>query len=64
MKKKRNLSYNQILLLLTAALIAVMLGSATLGRYPIGLKELGGILAARLWDLEPYSTITSPPARF
>ena len=58
MKKKRTLSYNQILLLLTAALIAVMLGSVTLGRYPIGLKELGGILVSRIWDMEPFWTKT------
>ena len=58
MKKKQRLTYNQILLVLTAALLAVMLGSVALGRYPIGLKELGGILAARLWDLEPFWTKT------
>ena len=58
MKKKRNLSYNQILLLLTAALVAVMLGSVTLGRYPIGLKELGGILASRVWNIVPFWTKT------
>ena len=58
MKKKQRLTYNQILLVLTAALLAVMLGSVTLGRYPIGLKELGGILGARLWDLEPFWTKT------
>ena len=58
MKKKRTLSYNQIFLLLTAALIAVMLGSVTLGRYPIGLKELGGILVSRIWDMEPFWTKT------
>ena len=58
MKKKQRLTYNQILLVLTAALLAVMLGSVILGRYPIGLKELGGILAARLWDLEPFWTKT------
>ena len=48
MKMKKRLTYNQILLLLAAALIAVMIGSVTLGRYPIGLKELGGILVSRV----------------
>lgn len=58
MKKKQTLAYNQILLLLAAALIAVILGSVTLGRYPIGLKELGGILASRFVPVEPFWTKT------
>ena len=58
MKKKQNLTYNQIILLLAAALIAVMLGSVTLGRYPIGLKELSGILASKVWNIEPFWTKT------
>ena len=58
MKKKHSLTYSQILLLLAAALIAVMLGSVALGRYPIGLKELGGILASRIWSIEPFWTKT------
>ena len=58
MMKKTTLSYNQILVLLAAGLIALLLGSVTLGRYPIGLKELGGILAARFWDIEPFWTKT------
>ena len=41
MQKKHSLTYNRILLLLAVSLIAVMLGSVTRGRYPIGLKELG-----------------------
>ena len=56
--KKPNLTYNQILLLLAAGLLAAIVGSVTLGRYPIGLKELGGILASRLWDIEPFWTRT------
>ena len=56
--KKHNLTYNQILLLLAVSLIALMLGSVTLGRYPIGLKELGGILASRVWDVELFWTKT------
>ena len=58
MKKKHRLTYNQILLLLAAGLLAAVVGSVTLGRYPIGLKELGGILASRLWDIEPFWTKT------
>jgi len=58
MKKKPMLSYNQILLLLAASLLALMLGSVTLGRYPIGLKELWGILFSRFRDTEPFWTKT------
>ena len=58
MDKKPLLSYNQILILLAASLAAAMIGSVTLGRYPIGLKELGGILASRFWELEPFWTKT------
>ena len=56
--KKPNLTYNQILLLLAAGLLGAMVGSVTLGRYPIGLKELGGILVSRVWDMEPFWTKT------
>ena len=52
--KKRTLSYRQILLLLAMILIAVMLGSVTLGRYPIGPRELVGILASRVCKIEPF----------
>mgnify|MGYP003292363189 FL=1 len=58
MKKKPRLSYNQILVLLVVALVAAVIGSVTLGRYPISLKELGGILASRIWELEPFWTKT------
>ena len=58
MKKNGKLSYNQILILLGVALVIAMIGSVTLGRYPIGLKELCGILASRVWDLEPFWTKT------
>ena len=58
MKKTEKLSYNQILLLLSAVLLALMIGSVTLGRYPIGLKELGGILASRIWNIAPFWTKT------
>ena len=56
--KKPNLSYNKILVLLFISLIAAMIGSVTLGRYPIGLKELGGILASRIWNIAPFWTKT------
>lgn len=50
MKKRKQLSYPTILLLLGISLIAAILLSVTLGRYPISLKELGGILWNSLAD--------------
>ncbi|MBP3683797.1 MAG: iron ABC transporter permease [Oscillospiraceae bacterium] len=56
--KKPILSYNKILILLAVSLAAAMIGSVTLGRYPISLKELAGILASRFWEIEPFWTKT------
>ena len=58
MVKKPHLSYNKILILLAVSLLAAMVGSVTLGRYPIGLKELGGILASQVLEVEPFWTKT------
>ena len=58
MTKKPNLSYNTILLLLAVCLLLAIIGSVTLGRYPIGLKELGGILLSRIRPVEPFWTKT------
>ena len=58
MRRKLTLSYHQILLLLTIALAASIVGSVVLGRYPIGLKELGGILLSRFVEMEPFWTKT------
>lgn len=58
MSKKPLLSYNRILFLLAVSLAAAIVGSVTLGRYPIGLRELGGILASRFWDVEVFWTKT------
>ena len=58
MAKNRRLSYHTILVLLSLGLILCIAGSVTLGRYPIGLRELGGILASRFMDLEPFWTKT------
>ena len=58
MAKKRNLSYGTILILLATGLLLSMIGSVTLGRYPIGLRELGGILLSRFRTIEPFWTKT------
>lgn len=56
MPEKRRLSGRTVLFLLTAALIAAVLFSFTLGRYPVGLRELGGIVLSRLpfVHIEPF----------
>ena len=58
MTKKPKLSYNTILILLGIGLLISLIGSVTLGRYPIGWKELGGILASRVMDVQPFWTKT------
>lgn len=50
MNKRNYLPYPAALSLLTCALIAGILLSLTLGRYPIGIRELGGILWNSLAD--------------
>ena len=54
MSEKKHLSYNTILLLLVVSLLLVIIGSVTLGRYPISLKQLGGILLSRIRVMEPF----------
>lgn len=56
MKRQKRLSYSTIILILAAALIAAIVGSVVLGRYPIGLKELCGILGSRVFNIEPFWT--------
>ena len=45
-------------MILALSLIACMIGSVTLGRYPIGLRELGGIIGSKFFDIEPFWTGT------
>ena len=51
---RKRLSYSRIIVLLAAALAVTVIGSVTLGRYPIGLRELGGIIASRFVYMEPF----------
>lgn len=54
MEKKRHLPYSVIILILFVALIGCILASVALGRYPIGLREVGGILLSRVMEIEPF----------
>ena len=51
---RKRLSYSSIIALLAAVLVVTIIGSVTLGRYPIGLRELGGIIASRFVCIEPF----------
>lgn len=57
-KEKKRLSYSTIIIILFAALIAAVIGSIVLGRYPIGIRELGGILWSRIAPIEPFWSST------
>ena len=54
MNKKKYLPYSAVLALLGAALVLAVIGSVVLGRYPIGVKEMCGILASKVMDIEPF----------
>ena len=53
-KQKKYMPYSSILALLFAGLIACIIGSVVLGRYPIGFKEMCGILASKFVPIEPF----------
>lgn len=54
--EKRKLSGRTVILLLAAALILAVLCSFAFGRYPVGLRELCGIILSRLpfVNIEPF----------
>lgn len=58
MNGRKGLSYSAILALLAAALGAAVVASVTLGRYPIGIREMLGIWGSRVLDIEPFWTKT------
>lgn len=62
--EKRRLSGRAVLVLLAFALLLSILGSFALGRYPIGLRELGGILLSRLpfAEIQPFWSSTQAVA--
>ena len=58
MNMKKKLSSKAIIGILLAVLVVMLVWSVTLGRYPIGLRELCGILVSRFWEIEPFWTGT------
>jgi len=57
-REKRFLPYSAVIAILCVALAAVIIGSVALGRYPIGVRELFGILWSRVAEIEPFWTST------
>lgn len=53
-RTNRYLPRGAVIALLAAALVLCMIGSVVLGRYPIGLRELCGIVLSRFTDIEPF----------
>ena len=51
---KRDRKHISVWLILAAALLAGIIGSAALGRYPISLKEMAGILLGKIFPLEAW----------
>lgn len=51
MKQRR---YTAVILILAGALLAAIAVSVTLGRYPMSLREIGGILASRVFSVKPF----------
>lgn len=60
MTKKKKLPFWAVMLILFGCLILACILSTTLGRYPIGLKELCGITWSKIpfTDIEPFWTLT------
>ena len=56
LKEKKRMSYSAIVLTLCIALAVTIVGSVVLGRYPIGVRELFGILTSKLIPIEPFWT--------
>lgn len=57
-KNKKRISYSGIIIILLVALVGVIIASVALGRYPIGVKELAGILCSKIFEIEPFWTKT------
>lgn len=57
-KLKHKFSCSTIITVLIVALILSIVASVTIGRYPIGLKELFGIIGSKIFNIEPFWTKT------
>ena len=51
---QKSLSPGKLIAILAVTLVLAIIGSVTLGRYPISLRELGGIIGSRFVYIEPF----------
>ena len=54
MKNKKRLPQGMVLAVLGAALVVAIICSVVLGRYPIGFREMCGIIASQFMEIEPF----------
>ena len=57
-QEKKTLSYAGIIILLAAFLLAAVIISAALGRYPISVREIFGIIGSKIFAVTPFWTAT------
>ena len=57
-QRKKTLPRPGVMALLAVLLLAAVLLSAALGRYPIGVREIFGILGSGLFSIEPFWSAT------
>ena len=53
-KMKNRLPQGAIIALLAVTLVLCIIGSVVLGRYPIGFRELCGMVGSKFMDIEPF----------
>ena len=53
-ESRKKISYSRRIALMAVVLAVTVIGSVTLGRYPIGLRELCGIIGSRFVYMEPF----------
>lgn len=56
--KEKKTTYRRTIAVLSVLLLAAAVGSAALGRYPIGIRELFGILGSKIFHTEAFWTPT------
>lgn len=52
--RKKRLPQGAVIAILAAVLVMSIIGSVVLGRYPIGFRELCGIVGSKFMDIEPF----------
>ena len=57
-QKKKTPSHAGVMILLAVLLPAAMFVSAALGRYPIGIREISGIIGSKIIPVEPFWSAT------